>query len=66
MWTNADGDCQAAWVSLLGVERLVYEVAMPFLGYLALTVETRLTDSNWSLGFLGVFSKSGIGIAAAN
>jgi hypothetical protein len=32
MWANADGDCRAAWVSLLGDERRVYEVAMPFLG----------------------------------
>jgi hypothetical protein len=32
MWANADGDCWVAWVSLLGDERRVYEVAMSFLG----------------------------------
>jgi hypothetical protein len=32
MWANGDCDCWAAWVSLLGDERRVYKVAMPFSG----------------------------------
>jgi hypothetical protein len=33
IWANADGDCRVAWVSLLGDERWVNEVAMPFLEF---------------------------------